>query len=73
MQVTTLANTRGGGDRTTGEKKSRKHRNLKAHDLVMAVEKSIEKFIERGNDIVRDNPEAAQQLIAVLEEVKSTG
>jgi catenin alpha len=40
---------------------------------VQAVEVSIQNFLDRGEEIVRDNPDAAQQLTAVLAEVQTTG
>lgn len=39
----------------------------------MAVEKAIEQFVQRGMEIIQDNPDGRNDLIAALDEVKQTG
>lgn len=65
-QVTTLVESSGPSNKKKGKSK-------KAHVLVAAVEKAIENFLEKGAEIVRDNPEASIELTEALDAVKSTG
>lgn len=65
-QVTTLVESGGPSNKKKGKSK-------KATVLVVALEKSIENFLEKGASIVRDNPDAAKELNEALEIVKSTG
>jgi hypothetical protein len=41
--------------------------------LVAAVERSIENFVEHGAMIIRENPDAANELVKALDDVKKTG
>lgn len=68
-QVTTLVESANRG----GASDKRRTKSKKADVLVAAVEKSIEIFLDRGAEIVRDNPEAEHELNSTLSEVRSTG
>ncbi|KRX76600.1 Catenin alpha-2, partial [Trichinella sp. T6] len=71
-QVTTLCARNDASNRVpTGRRK--KDRVQKAQILVAAVDKAIQKFVEKGSEIIHDNPEASEQLGNALGEVKTTG
>ncbi|KAK7109533.1 catenin alpha-2-like [Littorina saxatilis] len=65
-QVTTLVNQ-------TGPSNKKKGRSKKANVLSAAVQKATENFILRGEEIAEENPEVKGDMIAAIDEVKSTG
>ncbi|XP_067656679.1 catenin alpha-2-like isoform X1 [Haliotis asinina] len=65
-QVTTLVNQNGPSSKKKG-------RSKKAHVLSATVQKATEHFIERGEEIARENPEVHADMMAAIEEVKNTG
>ncbi|KHJ46462.1 vinculin family protein [Trichuris suis] len=70
-QVTTLCATNNERKEAHGKKKVSGVK--KAHVLVAAVEKAISMFLEKGAEILNENPEASEQLGNALNEVKATG
>ena len=65
MQVTTLVSSK-----TSSKKKGKSKR---AQVLVAAVERATENFVERGEIIAVENPEIKTEMLAAVEDVKSTG
>lgn len=65
MQVTTLVSSK-----TSAKKKGKSKR---AHVLVAAVERATENFVERGEIIAVENPEIKTEMLAAVEDVKTTG
>ncbi|XP_025093208.1 catenin alpha-2-like isoform X2 [Pomacea canaliculata] len=65
-QVTTLVNQ-------SGPSNKKKGRSKKAHILSAAVQKATENFIIKGEEIAEENPEVRADMIAAIEEVRTTG
>ena len=65
MQVTTLVSSK--------SPQKKKGKSKRAHVLVAAVEKATCNFVEKGEIIARENPEIKTDMLATVEEVKSTG
>lgn len=65
-QVTTLVNQNGPSNKKKG-------RSKKAHVLSAAVQKATENFVIQGEQIAEENPEVRADMMAAIEEVKSTG
>ncbi|XP_070539853.1 catenin alpha-2-like [Ptychodera flava] len=65
-QVTTLVNTKGPSNKKKGKSK-------KAHVLVAAVDKATQKFIEKGEEIAKENPEIQNEMMAAVDDVRKTG
>ncbi|CAG0884731.1 unnamed protein product [Cyprideis torosa] len=66
IQVTTLVNSK-------GPSKKKKGRSKRAHVLVAAVERATLNFIEKGEQIARENPEIQQEMLCAVDEVRKTG
>ncbi|VDP04925.1 unnamed protein product [Soboliphyme baturini] len=67
-QVTTLVNS------SDGRSTRRLGRTVKkAQVLIAAVEKAIENFLEKGEQMISDNPGGEQELREALDVVKTTG
>uniref|UniRef100_A0A914V136 Uncharacterized protein n=1 Tax=Plectus sambesii TaxID=2011161 RepID=A0A914V136_9BILA len=69
QQVTTLANSAETGHVSNRKKGKSKNGSV----LVAAVERSIENFVENSASIIRENPDAAHELVKALDDVKRTG
>ena len=65
MQVTTLVSSK-----TSAKKKGKSKR---ARVLVAMVERATENFVERGEIIAVENPEIKSEMLAAVEDVRSTG
>jgi len=65
MQVTTLVSSK--------SPQKKKGKSKRAHVLVAAVEKATANFVERGEMIAMENPDIKVEMLAAVEEVKSTG
>lgn len=66
-QITTLVNKTGPNDqRKCGQSK-------KADVLVATMERAIEIFILKGQEIAAENPNSAEELYAAIEDVRKTG
>ncbi|KAL8622357.1 Catenin alpha-2 [Nucella lapillus] len=65
-QVTTLVNQNGPSNKKKG-------RSKKAHVLSAAVQKATENFVIQGEQIAEENPEVREDMMAAIEEVKTTG
>lgn len=72
-QVTTLAETAPQQQQHISGRSGKKGGSKKAQVLVAAVERSIENFVQRGEEILRDNPDGRKELTTALEEVRNTG
>jgi len=69
LQVTTLVSSS-----TTGNKSPKKKgKSKRAHVLVAAVERATANFVERGNQIARENPEIEREMLVAVDEVMNTG
>lgn len=66
LQVTTLVNTK-------GPSKKKKGKSKRANALVSTVEKATQNFIEKGEQIVYENPDITQEMRVAVEEVRKTG
>ncbi|CAK9298974.1 unnamed protein product [Gordionus sp. m RMFG-2023] len=66
IQVTTLVNSNGFSNKKKGCSK-------KAVVLVATVEEAFKLFIENGKTIAKDNPEASNEIMKALDEVKLNG
>lgn len=64
--VTTLVNN-------TGPSEQRKGQSKPAHVLVATMEKAIEIFIQKGQEIAAENPGMALEFNAAIEDVRRTG
>ena len=64
--MTTLVNQ-------SGPSNKKKGRSKKANVLSAAVSKATENFIIRGEEIAEENPEVRTDMMAAIDEVKSTG
>ena len=64
--MTTLVNQ-------SGPSNKKKGRSKKAHVLSAAVQKATENFIVQGEQIAEENPEVRADMMAAIDEVKSTG
>ncbi|XP_044259830.1 catenin alpha-like [Tribolium madens] len=53
--------------------KKRRGKSKKSTVLVSVLEKSITNFMEKGQQIADENPQVAQELTTVIEEIRSTG
>ena len=65
MQVTTLVSSK-----TSAKKKGKSKR---AQVLVAAVERATENFVERGEIIAVEHPEIKTEMLAAVDDVKTTG
>lgn len=65
-QVTTLVNK-------TGPSNQKKGQSKKADVLVATMEKAIEIFIRKGQEIAAENPGMSNELNAAIEDVRKTG
>ena len=65
MQVTTLVSSK--------SPQKKKGKSKRAHVLVAAVERATANFVERGEMIAMENPDIKVEMLAAVEEVKSTG
>nr|CAH7740294.1 unnamed protein product [Callosobruchus chinensis] len=66
LQVTTLVNTK-------GPSKKKKGKSKRANALVSTVEKATENFIEKGEQIAKENPDITDEMLAAVDEVRRTG
>lgn len=57
----------------SGPSNKKKGRSKKAHILSAAVQKATENFIIKGEEIAEENPEVRADMIAAIEEVRTTG
>lgn len=64
--MTTLVNQ-------SGPSNKKKGRSKKANVLSAAVQKATENFILRGEEIAEENPEVRADMMAAIDEVKTTG
>lgn len=65
-QVTTLVNK-------TGPSTQRKGQSTRADVLVATMERAIEVFIQKGQEIASENPNLAHELHAAIEDIRTTG
>lgn len=76
-QVTTLANPEQQQQQQQQQpisgRSGKRGGSKKAQVLVAAVERSIENFVQRGEEVIRDNPDGRKELSAALDEVRNTG
>ncbi|CAH1373789.1 unnamed protein product [Tenebrio molitor] len=67
IHVTTLVKSE------TPRKKKGKLKSMDAIVLVTAVERAIKNFIEKGEQIANENPDFSKEMLAAVEEVRTTG
>ena len=65
LQVTTLVSSK--------SPQKKKGKSKRAIVLVAAVEKATQNFVERGEVIAMEHPEIKHEMLACVEEVRSTG
>ncbi|XP_060576597.1 catenin alpha-like [Ruditapes philippinarum] len=65
-QVTTLVNQKGPSNKKKG-------RSKKGHVLAAAVQKATLNFVEKGEEIARENPDVKEDMLAAVDEVRKTG
>ncbi|XP_045189005.2 catenin alpha-2-like isoform X2 [Mercenaria mercenaria] len=65
-QVTTLVNQKGPSSKKKG-------RSKKGHVLAAAVQKATQNFVEKGEEIARENPDVKEDMLAAVDEVRKTG
>lgn len=66
LQVTTLVNQKGPSNKKKG-------RSKKGHVLAAAVQKATHNFVEKGEEIARENPDVKEDMLAAVDEVRKTG
>ncbi|XP_052252345.1 catenin alpha-2-like isoform X1 [Dreissena polymorpha] len=65
-QVTTLVNQKGPSTKKKG-------RSKKGHVLAAAVQRATQNFVESGEEIANENPDVKEDMLAAVDEVRSTG
>jgi len=65
MQVTTLVSSK--------SPQKKKGKSKRAHVLVAAVERATQNFVEKGEIIAMENPDIKHEMLATVDEVRSTG
>ena len=64
--MTTLVNQKGPSNKKKG-------RSKKGHVLSAAVQRATQNFVEKGEEIADENPDMRVDMLAAVEEVRSTG
>jgi len=65
MQVTTLVSSK--------SPQKKKGKSKRAHVLVAAVERATQNFVEKGELIALENPDIEHEMLATVDEVRTTG
>jgi len=65
MQVTTLVSSK--------SPQKKKGKSKRAHVLVAAVERATQNFVEKGELIALENPDIKHEMLATVDEVRTTG